>query len=82
MTDALAIKNSVSSAAVIGVEKGEGRPEMVAFTTSLINLEEANQLLREAGFSNLIRLERVIKKESLPMLGIGKIDYRKWQNEL
>ena len=68
--------------AIVALEKEEGRPELIGFTTSSIPLEEANQLLRKAGLSNLIRLSRVIKKESFPLIGIGKIDYRKLQHEL
>lgn len=68
--------------AVMALEKEEGRPELIVFTTSQIDLKEANLLLRQAGLSNLIRVDRVVVKESLPLIGIGKIDYRKLQNEL
>jgi long-chain-fatty-acid--[acyl-carrier-protein] ligase len=71
-----------SQIAVMALEKEEGRPELIVFTTSRIDLEEANLLLRQAGLSNLIRVDRVVQKESLPLIGIGKIDYRKLQNEL
>jgi long-chain-fatty-acid--[acyl-carrier-protein] ligase len=63
--------------AVVSVEKLEGRPELIAFTTLPIDLEQANQLLRQGGLSNLIRLGRVIHLEKFPLLGTGKIDYRR-----
>lgn len=71
-----------SQVAVLALEIEEGRPALIAFSTKQISLEEANQILRQAGLGNLIRLDQVIHKESLPVIGIGKIDYRKLQNEL
>lgn len=82
LIEALITENSALQMAVIAQEKEEGRPEMIAFTNSSIDLEGANQILRQAGVSNLVRVGRVIKKESLPLLGAGKIDYRKLQHEL
>ncbi len=51
-------------------------PDIVLYCTNDITREAANQVLREAGFSGLHNIRRVIHSDSLPLLGTGKIDYQ------
>ncbi len=46
---------------------------------SLIPLakEEANQILKTAGLSNLIKISAVKEVSEIPIMGTGKVDYRK-----
>jgi long-chain-fatty-acid--[acyl-carrier-protein] ligase len=54
----------------------EEHPELVLFTTLTLDRETANRTLREAGFSPLYNIRRVVQVEALPLLGTGKTDYR------
>jgi long-chain-fatty-acid--[acyl-carrier-protein] ligase len=62
--------------AVEGVETPDGR-DIVLFTTEPITLKEANARLFEAGFRGVMRLDEVRRLDTIPVLGTGKIDYRR-----
>ena len=62
--------------AAIAIEIEGSRPKLVLFTITELSKNEANQILREAGFSNLVKISDVKKMEGIPLLGTGKIDYR------
>jgi acyl-CoA synthetase (AMP-forming)/AMP-acid ligase II/1-acyl-sn-glycerol-3-phosphate acyltransferase/acyl carrier protein len=69
--------------AVEGIETPDGR-WIVLFTTRDISLRDANALLAAAGFRGVMRLDEVVRVESIPVLGTGKTDYkvlRKWVTE-
>jgi acyl-CoA synthetase (AMP-forming)/AMP-acid ligase II/1-acyl-sn-glycerol-3-phosphate acyltransferase/acyl carrier protein len=51
-------------------------PELVLFTSLDIDRETANRCLREAGLSPLHNIRRVVRMDTLPLLGTGKTDYR------
>jgi long-chain-fatty-acid--[acyl-carrier-protein] ligase len=61
--------------AVEGVETPGGR-WIVLFSTIDIPLREANAVLAEAGFRGVMRVDEVVRLESLPVLGTGKTDYK------
>ena len=54
----------------------EGRPELILFTTVDLARQEVNDALRDAGLSPLHNIRRVIRLETIPVLGTGKTDYR------
>ena len=62
--------------ASVAIEKDGTRPKLVLFTITELTKNEANQILKEAGFSNLVKIADVKKMEGIPLLGTGKIDYR------
>jgi long-chain-fatty-acid--[acyl-carrier-protein] ligase len=62
--------------AVCAEEMEEGRPKLVLFTTTSLTKSEANMILKEAGFSNLVKIAEVKNIESIPLMGTGKTDYR------
>lgn len=62
--------------AVAGGEREDGRPVVWLFTTLPISVDEANAVLREAGYSALVRIDHVERVEAIPVLGTGKIDYK------
>ncbi len=66
-----------SELAVLAV--GEERPELVLLTIMEISRQEVNDALRQAGMSALHNIRMVEKIEKIPVLGSGKIDYRKLQ---
>ena len=60
----------------------ELNPELVLFTAVALERDVANRALREAGLSALYNLRRVIRLESIPVLGTGKTDYRALRESL
>jgi long-chain-fatty-acid--[acyl-carrier-protein] ligase len=54
----------------------ETSPELVLFTIRDLSREEANNAIREAGLSPIHSIRRVVRLETLPVLGTGKTDYR------
>ncbi len=62
--------------AAIAIESDESKARLVLFTTIDLSKNEANQILKDAGFSNLVKISDVKKMEGIPLLGTGKIDYR------
>lgn len=64
------------SIAIIGKENPGAKPQIILVSTFDIPVDEANQTLREAGFSNLIRINDVEKVEEIPIMGTGKTNYR------
>lgn len=61
--------------AVEGVETPDGR-WIVLFSTRDITLQEANALLVEAGLRGVMRIDEVVRLETVPVLGTGKTDYK------
>ena len=62
--------------AVEAIESEDKRPELFLLSSVKIDLEEANEVLKEAGFSNLSKLKKLIELEEMPLLGTGKTDYQ------
>jgi long-chain-fatty-acid--[acyl-carrier-protein] ligase len=62
--------------AVIAIEESGERTRLVLFTSFLLDLDEANKAIREAGFSNLVRLSQVNHVKEIPIMGTGKVNYR------
>jgi long-chain-fatty-acid--[acyl-carrier-protein] ligase len=69
------------SLAVCAEEEG-GKARLVLFTVPLIEKEEANEFLKKAGFSNLIKISEVRQVKEIPVLATGKLDYRQLQSFL
>jgi long-chain-fatty-acid--[acyl-carrier-protein] ligase len=62
---------------ILAVEAAEAdSPELVLFTSRDIDREDANKKIRAAGLSGLHSIRRVVKLDSIPLLGTGKTDYR------
>lgn len=74
------ISPNVPSLAVLADEKIEGKPKLVLIAIIAIQKEEANQILQDAGFSNLVKISDVKQIEAIPIMGAGKTDYRTLQN--
>jgi len=68
--------------AVSAKEEEGKRPEIYLFTTEDISVDEANNVLREAGFGNLSRISFVKKIDAIPILGTGKTDYQSLKAEI
>ena len=63
--------------AVCASEHEGQKSELHLFTTLELSVEDANKILRDGGMSNLIKIRQIYKVPYIPLLGSGKIDYRK-----
>jgi len=53
-----------------------GKVRLVLFTTQSLEPTQANQMLRKGGFSNLVKIDRVIELKAIPQTATGKIAFR------
>ncbi len=52
------------------------KPKIFLFTKVKLTPEEVNQSLREAGFSNLVKVSQTFLLPEIPIMGSGKVNYR------
>jgi len=68
--------------AVCSKGESEGRARMTLFSTIELNITDVNAFLRKKGFSNLVRIDRVVALEEIPVSGTGKVAYRQLESTL
>lgn len=68
--------------AVEAVEREGVRPILAIFSCVESTLDEANEVLKEAGFSNVGRLNHYEKVNEIPLLGTGKTNHKALKAEL
>jgi long-chain-fatty-acid--[acyl-carrier-protein] ligase len=66
--------------AVCAKEVTGEKAKIFLFTTFDTNADAINKVLRETGFSNLVKVASVIKLNDIPIMGTGKIFYRELEN--
>ncbi|CDZ80659.1 Bifunctional protein aas [Candidatus Rubidus massiliensis] len=64
------------SLAICAKEKEGEKTEIYLFTKFATSVSEVNYALKEAGFSNLVRISSCIQLPEIPLMGSGKINYR------
>jgi len=52
------------------------KAKIFLFSRFSINVDDVNSALKEAGFSNLVKVSSVTKLEEIPIMGTGKVNYR------
>jgi long-chain-fatty-acid--[acyl-carrier-protein] ligase len=62
--------------AILGREAAGEKAALSAFTLFDCDPEMLNALLRDGGFSNLVRIGSVTKLKEIPLMGSGKVNYR------
>jgi long-chain-fatty-acid--[acyl-carrier-protein] ligase len=62
--------------AICAKEFAGEKPKIFLFTKFPVSVEEVNKSLREAGFSNLVKVTNVQQLPEIPIMGTGKINYR------
>lgn len=67
--------------AVIGKEEEGEKTKIFLFARFEVALDTINTILREAGFSNLVKISEIIQVPEIPVMGTGKINYRLLENE-
>ncbi len=71
-----------SPALAVEATDDDSHPEVVLFTTFSIEREEVNACIRRAGLSALHNIRRLIRIDAIPVLGTGKINYRRLKTAL
>jgi long-chain-fatty-acid--[acyl-carrier-protein] ligase len=62
--------------------EGEGRPQLVLFSTQSCSPDQANAALKAHGFPTLVKISEVREVPAIPLLGTGKSDLRSLQASL
>lgn len=62
--------------AVCAKEEAGEKTKIIVFTLFPATIEEANRALKEAGFSNLVKIFMVQQLDKIPLMGTGKVNYR------
>lgn len=65
------------SLAVMPVEKGKDRPQLVLFCTFDAKKEDVNAALRASGFGRIVKIATVHQIDEIPLTGTSKVHYRK-----
>lgn len=68
--------------AICAKEQEGEKPKIVVFTKFASSTDDANRSLREAGFSNLVKIFKVDQIDEIPLMGSGKINYRSLESKL
>lgn len=68
--------------AICAKEPPGEKPRVTLFCTFSTSVDEINKALKDAGFSNLVKVNAVMKKELIPLMGSGKINYRQLEEEM
>lgn len=79
------VKNLQEDGPILAVSAKEipgEKTKIFLFTRFSSSIEEANQALREGGFSNLIRITKVIQIDTIPIMGTGKVNYRALEGQI
>lgn len=70
------------SLAICAKEEVGEKAKVFLFTKFPITIDEVNKSLKEAGFSNLVRISAVRQLSEIPIMGSGKINYRALETQL
>lgn len=62
--------------AVCSLEKEGGKSELVLVSTLDLDKADVNLILKDSGCSRIIKISKVMKIDSIPLMGTGKTDYR------
>ncbi len=67
--------------AILGKEENATKSKIILISTFKASLDDVNQILRDAGFSNIVRISEIIQIEEIPLMGTGKINHRALEQE-
>lgn len=67
--------------AVSAKEEVGDKTKVILFSCFPATLDFANNILKESGFSNLVRISTVIQLKEIPLMGTGKVNYRALEAE-
>lgn len=62
--------------AVVSEDRDGDRPRVCLFSRFETSVDDVNASLRQAGFSNLVKVSEVRRLDEMPVMGTGKVNYR------
>ncbi len=62
--------------AITATAEAEGRPKLILYSIRPYETMEVNHLLRQKGFSNLVKIDQVKQVKEIPLTATGKVSYR------
>lgn len=68
--------------AVVDKEENGEKNKIVVFVRFSTSVDELNSFLRAGGFSNLVKVHKVIPVDAIPLMGSGKIFYRELEKRV
>jgi long-chain-fatty-acid--[acyl-carrier-protein] ligase len=71
-----AVQEEGPTLAVCAKEEAGEKTKIIVFTLFATTIEELNRILKDAGFSNLVKIYKVQQVTEIPLMGTGKINYR------
>lgn len=71
-----AVQEEGPALAVCAKEEAGEKTKIIVFTLFATTIEELNRVLKDAGFSNLVKIYKVQQMKEIPLMGTGKINYR------
>jgi long-chain-fatty-acid--[acyl-carrier-protein] ligase len=71
------VDNNGPILAISAKEQPGEKPKIFLFSRFDVSAEEVNKLLKESGFSNIVKISSVTKLAEIPLMGSGKVNYRK-----
>lgn len=67
--------------AVCAKETAGEKTKLFLFSRFNLSVDDVNTSLKEAGFSNLVKVSSVMQLPEIPIMGTGKINYRQLETE-
>jgi len=68
--------------AICAKETAGEKTKIFLFSRFELSVDEVNNSLKEAGFSNLVKVSSVTRLPEIPIMGTGKINYRQLESDL
>lgn len=74
------VASDKAQVSVVASEKTATKAFLVLFTSQAIEPKEVNHMLKAEGFSRIVKISQVYHLEEIPLMGSGKVDYRRLQS--
>jgi long-chain-fatty-acid--[acyl-carrier-protein] ligase len=78
--DKLINNREEESLAVLVNEEDPEKSTLILFTTIDVDMKKVNDILREEGYSRIVKISAIQRLDAIPLTGTGKIDYRTLQS--
>lgn len=74
------VSSEKAHVSVLASENNATKAFLVLFTSQSIEPKEINHMLKAEGFSRIVKISQVYHLEEIPLMGSGKVDYRRLQS--
>ena len=74
------VSSDKAHVAVLASENNNTKAFLVLFTSQSVEPKEINHMLKAEGFSRIVKISQVYNIAEIPLMGTGKVDYRRLQS--